>query len=84
MAYEITSKAVQKTMLEILSCVFLRILFIPDKVFGKEKVFILVEIAYFGEGKPGEDKCANGHKICNRFTMTFQAIYIFKVSFPRL
>jgi len=40
--YEIISEAVQKTMLEILSSVFLRILFIPGKLFGRKNVFILV------------------------------------------
>lgn len=36
--YEITSKAVQKTMLEMLSSVFLGVLFIPGKLFGRQKV----------------------------------------------
>lgn len=38
--YEITSKAEQKTTVEILSNVFLRILFIPDKLLGRQKVCI--------------------------------------------
>lgn len=40
--YEITSKAVQKNMLEILSSVFLRILYISGKLFGRQEVLILM------------------------------------------